>query len=123
MSGNFSWRRKFRPAVVGITQSMRSQSSFWLHVPIAAVVIALAAWLRLEAWRWVAIVISIALVFSAELFNTSIEQLAKVLHPDHDERIGGALDAAAGAVLVAAIAAAVVGVIVFALPLWQALLG
>lgn len=121
MTDRLAWGKKFAVAAAGVTRSFRSHSSFWFHLPIAAAVVGLAAWLRLEAWRWAAVVIAIAIVLSVELINTSIEQLVKVLHPDHDDRVGQALDAAAGAVLVAAIGAVVVGLLVFAMPLWHAL--
>lgn len=117
-----AWRRKFAVALAGVLRSLRSQSSFWAHLPIALAVLAVAAWLQLEAWRWVAIVFAIALVLSAELFNTAIELLVKTLHPEHDERIGHALDAAAGAVLVASVGSVVIGLIVLAIPLWERLM-
>ena len=116
-----AWRRKFAVAIAGVVRSLRSQTSFWVHLPIAFAALAVAAWLQLEAWRWVAIIFAIALVLSAELFNTTIELLVKTLHPDHDQQIGHALDAAAGAVLVASIGSAAIGLIVLAMPLWDKL--
>jgi diacylglycerol kinase len=121
MTNKLVWGKKFELAAAGIVRSLRTQSSFWVHLPMAAAVLGIAAWLQLETWRWVAILLAIAMVLSAELFNTAIEQLVKVLHPDHDDRIGRALDAAAGAVLVVSIGAAVIGVIVLAMPLWEML--
>ena len=49
----------------------------------------------------------------AELFNTAIESLVDLVSPEYDEMAGFAKDVAAGAVLVAAIAAAVIGAIIF----------
>ena len=117
------WREKFRVAGVGFAVSVRSQPSFWVHLPVSAVVILLAAWLRVEAWRWTALLIVISLVMTAELLNTAIEQLVSVLHPERHPRIGEALDAAAAAVLVAAVGAVMVGLITLAPPLWQWLAG
>ena len=117
------WREKFRVAGVGFAVSVRSQPSFWVHLPVSAVVILLAAWLRVEAWRWTALLIVISLVMTAELLNTAIEQLVSVLHPERHPRIGEALDAAAAAVLVATVGAVMVGLITLAPPLWQWLAG
>lgn len=41
----------------------------------------------------------------AELFNSALETLTDHLHPEHHHEIGAAKDIAAGAVLVAALAA------------------
>ena len=64
---------------------------------------------------------SIAGVITTELLNTAIEDLVAVLHPEHDPKIGRVLDVAAGAVLIASIAAVVIGLIVFVGPLWTTL--
>jgi diacylglycerol kinase len=56
---------------------------------------------------------------AAELLNTSLEALADTLHPQRAEGIGRAKDAAAGAVLVTAILAGIVGSIVFGPKLWD----
>ena len=117
MSSSQSWHRKFAVAISGIFWAARSQTSFRIHLPIAAAVIVLAAWGRVDAWRWVAVLLAIAMVLSAELLNTSIEQLVSAVHPAHDERIGRALDAAAGAVLVLSIAAILIGLIALGPPL------
>ena len=62
-------------------------------------------------WRW--IVLSVALVLSAEAFNTAIEMLCDHLCPQHDPRIAAVKDLGAGAVLVAALAAAAIGLVTF----------
>ena len=67
--------------------------------------------------------LSIALVWSAELFNSSLEQLAKAVDTAENERIRDALDMAAGAVLLVALGAALVGVMVLGPPLWRLVMG
>ncbi|QDT01743.1 Undecaprenol kinase [Rubripirellula lacrimiformis] len=114
-----AWARKFAFALAGLIYAVRSQNSFWIHLPIAVAVIAVAAWLQVEAWRWCMLVVATGMVIAAELVNTSIEMIVKVLHPDHDVRIGHALDAAAAAVLVTAIGAVTVGLITLGPPLYQ----
>ena len=108
------WASKFRFALCGLLKSVRTQSSFWVHVPAAIAVICIGGWLKIGLWQWSAVAIAITTVLAAELFNTAMEQLVSVLHPDQDERIGHALDAAAAAVLVTSIGAAVVGMLVLA---------
>jgi diacylglycerol kinase (ATP) len=59
------------------------------------------------------VVVAIGLVWTAEGFNTALEALVDLVSPDRHPLAGRAKDVAAGAVLCAAIAAAIVGAIVF----------
>ena len=59
------------------------------------------------------IIVAITLVWCAEAFNTALEQLADALHPENHPGIGRAKDVAAAAVLIAAVGAAVIGMLVF----------
>ena len=111
------WRRKFVDAGRGCRAAFTSEISFVVHGVAAAAVVAIAWGLGLESWRWAVLVLCIAAVVAAELVNTAIEGLAAALHPQRDERVGRALDAAAGSVLVVAVGAAVVGLIVLWNPL------
>lgn len=74
--------------------------------------------LKINSLEWIAVILCAGLVLSLELVNTAIEYLADTLHPERAKGIGLAKDAAAGAVFIAALAAACVGVIVFLPKLW-----
>ena len=108
---------KFAVAIGGIVWSIRNHGSFWVHLPVAVAVCATAAWMNVEAWRWAVVITAIALVLCAEMLNTAIEQLVRVLHPEHDPEVGRALDVAAGGVLVATIGAIALGIIALGPPL------
>ena len=69
--------------------------------------------LKLSILEWVAVAFAVGLVFSGEIFNSAIEDLADVVCPERDERIKKVKDLAAAAVLVNAITAAVIGLLVF----------
>ncbi len=116
------WRRKFAAAWVGLRWACKTQDSFYVHIPIAIAACMMAGWLRIEPWAWTAIWMSIGLVITAELLNSAAEQLVRVLHPEHDRRIGLALDAAAAGVLFASITAVGVGLITLGLPLLRLLI-
>jgi diacylglycerol kinase (ATP) len=77
-----------------------------------ALVVGLGMLFPISALEWCALILAIALVWIAEALNTSIEFLADALSPEHHPMVGKAKDAAAGGVLLAAIAAAAVGFIV-----------
>ena len=68
---------------------------------------------RIGIVDWMAVVFASGMVFVSELFNTAIEKLADEVDPKWNERIGQVKDYAAGAVLVSASTAIIVGALVF----------
>ena len=84
-----------------------------MHLAVAAVVVALAAVLRVSAVEWCLLAGAIAVGLAAEIFNSALESLARAFGAGKNPRIRDALDMASAAVLVAAGGAAVVGLIVF----------
>jgi len=115
------WRRKFRDAFDGLLHGMRTESSLQVHGVSAIVVLIVAGVLAVEPWRWAALLVCIALVISAEYFNSAIEQLVRGLQPGHNPEIAKALHLAAAAVLVASLLATLIGLIALAAPLQETL--
>jgi len=103
----------FKYAFRGIVEVLRSQHNAWIHLIAACLVVFAGFWFNVSQSEWIAIIISIGMVFSAEAFNTAIELLVDKISPHYDEVAGKVKDVAAGAVLFAAIAAATVGIIIF----------
>ena len=95
----------------------------WVHLVATIVVVIFALWLEVGAGGWLALVLAMALVWVAEAFNTALESLADATAPDPHPLVGRAKDAAAGAVLLAAIASVVIGLLVLGPPLWARLFG
>lgn len=104
--------KSFGYAFSGIALLVRSQHNAWIHALATALVVGLGMLFPISALEWCALILAIALVWIAEALNTSIEFLADALSPEHHPMVGKAKDAAAGGVLLAAIAAAAVGFIV-----------
>ena len=113
--------RSFGYAFRGVAAMLRLQANARIHAGLTVVAVALGFALRISPGEWCAIVAVIGLVFTAEGLNTAIETLTDLVSPEAHPLAGQAKDIAAGAVLCAAIAAAVVGAIVF-LPKLLALL-
>ena len=67
----------------------------------------------LSVMEWIAVIFAIGMVLAAEAVNSSIEALADLVSPDYNEAIKRTKDLAAGAVLILAIAAAIVGLLIF----------
>lgn len=106
--------KSFRWALNGLSVFFRQEIKATLHSLAAIAVILLSFILKLDLAGWIGIILSISLVFIAELFNTIVERLADTLPDKHDAIRGNIKDIAAGGVLFASIAALVIGIIVFA---------
>lgn len=73
----------------------------------------LAWYFQVKTNEWLVLILIITIVLSLELINTSIESVLNFLHKEHHEDIRVAKDVAAGAVLIAAVASAVIGLMIF----------
>lgn len=100
-------------ALEGILTLLRTQMNARIHLLATLVVVSLAAYLDVQRTEWALLVFAIALVWTAEGLNTGIEFLADAAVPDPHSLIKHAKDVAAGAVLLASIAAAIIGALVF----------
>jgi diacylglycerol kinase len=108
-----SWARKFRDAFRGVRAGVRGQSSFFVHFFLTAAVIVAAVVLRVDLIEWCILLACVAMVLTAEMFNSALESMAKAITGETDPHLGNSLDIGSGAVLVASIGAAVVGGIIF----------
>src|SRR5581483_11317684 len=108
------WADKFRDALRGLKLGVRGHSSFFVHFFFTALALAGAIVLKCSLEQWCLLLLCIGLVLTAELFNSAVETLFRGLDEVTRERSWPALDIAAGAVLLASAAAAVVGTVVFA---------
>jgi diacylglycerol kinase len=107
-----TWPQKFRAAFAGIRLGVRGQSSFVVHGTAALCVIVVAAALQMDWVRWCVLLLCIALVLTAELFNSALEYLAKAVDRSENAHLAIALDISSGAVLTASLGAVVVGLAV-----------
>lgn len=105
--------KSFAYAWQGLVLLLRTQPNARLHLAATLLVCAAGFYCNLQRAEWLWLVLAIVLVWVAEAFNTALELLADALHPERHPRIGWAKDAAAAAVLLAALGAVVIGVLVF----------
>lgn len=92
---------------------LATQHNARLHLAATVAVVALGAFLPLTRLEWVAVLAAIGLVIVTETLNTAVERLGDAVARDVHPAIGDAKDLAAGAVLVASLTAALIGLIVF----------
>ncbi len=83
------------------------------HLVAAAVVVALAAYLRVSPGEWLALILAITLVLAAEALNTAIEHVVDIASPEWSALARDAKDVAAAGVLICALGALCVGGVVF----------
>ena len=105
--------KSFKYAFSGIAKVVLTERNMQIHVVAAITVVGFGVYYHLTTTEWCLVTICIAAVFSAEMFNTAIEKWIDFVHPQQHKTVGFVKDVAAAAVLVLAIAAAVVGLMIF----------
>lgn len=113
--------RSFRYAFHGWGYVLRTQRNAWIHSVIATIVFFIGLWLQLSLQDWAIIVLTAAFVFSAEFINTAIESVVDLATEEHHPLAKIGKDVGAAAVLVAALAAILVGLLILGPPLLQKL--
>ncbi len=112
----------FKCAFAGLWHVVRTQRNARIHLAVTGVVVALGLWLGLSRSEWAIIALTIGTVLAAEAFNTVAEAAVDLATAEYHPLAKIAKDVAAGAVLLTAITAVVVGLLILGPPLWQALL-
>lgn len=106
-----SFIQRLNHAKAGLVVAWHREQSLRSQLVLATVAVVAGVVLRPQLLWWAALVLAIALVLVAEIINSSIEALADHLHPSQHPSIKIAKDMAAGAVLLASLAAAAIGVL------------
>lgn len=113
----------FAYAFEGWGHVIRSQPNAWIHSFFTILVVLMAAWLELSRIEWAILVLTMTVVWMAELGNTALEAVVDMVAPDYHALAKTAKDVAAATVLVGAIGAVLIGLILLGPPLWQRLIG
>jgi diacylglycerol kinase (ATP) len=106
------WIRSANFAIEGVMHAARTQKHLRYHFYIALVVLLLSYALGITRIEFLIIALSVIAVLLSEMFNTAIENLVDILSPAHSEKARIVKDIAAGAVLVTALGAAIIGYII-----------
>ncbi len=112
----------FRYAFHGWSHVLKTQRNTWIHSFIAIAVFIVGLWVGLPPRDWAVIVLATGLVFAGEFMNTAIEAVVDLASPDLHPLAKIGKDVGAAAVLVAALAAILVGLLILGPPLWSKLL-
>lgn len=104
--------KAFKYAIQGIGQFVKEPHAR-IHLISTAIVVALGFYLSVSKTEWYILLICCALVLSMEAINSALEYLTDIASPEIQPKAGLVKDIAAGAVLIASIFAAIIGLMIF----------
>jgi len=113
----------FRHAFAGLGYVLRTQRNAWLHAVATLLVIISGTWLDIDRLEWAIMLLAIGLVWLAEFLNTALEAVVDLASPETHPMARVGKDVGAAAVLIAATAAAITGLLVLGPPLIDKLIG
>ncbi len=106
--------KSFAHAGRGVWLFLKTTHNAWIHIFVFAWVIVLGFYCKITSSEWVMLTFAAGFVLVSEAFNTAFEIDIDLTSPNYHPYAKDTKDVAAGAVLISAITAAVVGIIVFA---------
>lgn len=106
-------KNSFSYAISGIIEVTKTQWNFRFHLVAIIGVIISGCYFKVTLIEWLALTGVIGLVLVTETINTAIEYLVNLVSPEWNEIAGKVKDITAGAVLIAAIIAAITGLLIF----------
>jgi len=119
MENFFSVRiASFKYAFSGLFHVLRTQGNSWIHLLATILSIFLAYWLRLPTTDWAIVVLTIVMVWTAEIMNTAIETLVNLISPQEHPLAKIIKDVSAAGVLIAALGSIFIGLLLLGPPLW-----
>ncbi len=100
-------------AFKGVMFVFKNECNFRLHI-IATVAVIFSGFLfSITKTEWLFIIFAVSIVLSFEMINSAVEYLSDFVSPDYSDIIKTVKDASAGAVLISATGAFIVGTIIF----------
>ncbi|MBE0698123.1 MAG: diacylglycerol kinase family protein [Anaerolineaceae bacterium] len=108
----------FRCAFSGWWYVIRTQKNAWIHTIISVIVLLIAFLLHLTPRDLAVLVITIAMVWTAEFLNTALEAVVDLASPQLHPLAKVGKDVGAAAVLITALSSIIVGLLILGPPLW-----
>ena len=111
--------QSIRYALNGIKYILETQQNARIHLLFTLAVFILGFLLGITRMEWIALALTVGLVWAAELFNTAVEVMVDWISPEKHIAAKICKDISAGSVLVTASIAILVGILIFGPPLWN----
>lgn len=109
----------FRYAFAGIWHTLRTQRNAQIHLAVALLILVLGLLLQLKPIEWAVLALTAGLVFATEMLNTVAEAAMDYATTEFHPQVKIVKDIAAGAVLITAIIAVIVGLLILGPPLFE----
>ena len=112
----FSWKARgasFRYAYHGLKSFFRTEHNAWIHGGFTIAALLLSLYYKIEKAEWILLILAMTLVWTMEVMNTAIEKAMDFISTEKHPHIKLVKDLAAAAVLVSAVAAFIIGIIIF----------
>ncbi|URA09583.1 diacylglycerol kinase family protein [Thermospira aquatica] len=113
------WWKSFIYAYAGLRRVFLRERNFRFHLVVATMVIVAGILFRLTFIEWAIIFLAIGLVLGLETVNTSVEAICDVIKPEKHGSVRRIKDMAAGAVMIASLTSAMVGVVILGPHAWN----
>ena len=113
--------QSFLHAFHGCGYVLRTQRNAWIHAFFTLAVTVVGLWLRLPLRDWAVLLVTMALVWTAEFINTALEVVVDLASPQRHPLAGIGKDVGAAAVLAAAIFSVLIGLLILGPPLVEKL--
>ena len=116
---NINRLESFRYALAGIWYTLKTQRNAQIHLGIATTIVILGLTLKLTRTEWAILMLTTGFVWATEMLNTVAEAAMNYATTDFNPQVKIVKDVAAGAVLIAAITAVIVGLLILGPPLLE----
>lgn len=100
-------------ALKGAYKLITTEHSIMVQFSIAILLVIAGFYFHISREEWMIQTLAFGLVLGIESLNTAVEKIADFIHPEFHDRIGFIKDIAAGAVMFAATAAIVIGLLIY----------
>ena len=108
--------KSFKHAFGGWWYVIRTQQNAWIHALATILVVVTSIWLKIDMRGWVLLVLAITIVWTAEFLNTALEVVVDLASPDLHPLAKVGKDVGAASVLIAALSAAIIGLLIMGPP-------
>lgn len=109
-------------AFAGLWYVIKTQKNAWIHAVATVIVLAMSIWLGVPPRDMAVLLLTVAAVWTAEFLNTALEAVVDLASPQKHPLAKVGKDVGAAAVLIAALASVLIGLLILGPPLWQRLL-
>ncbi len=118
LPGSHPFKSAFKHAFIGLFRFFKTERNGRIELVCTIIIIFMAFYFKCNSLEWISILLCIAMVLGAEMFNSALEKTCDLMHPEFNKNIQYIKDVSAAAVLVCSIISAIVAAIIFIPKIW-----